>query len=61
MLVLTRKEGEVIDILAPGGQKLSIMLVEVARGKVRLGISADKQFAIYRRELLEPNDREDSE
>lgn len=51
MLVLTRKLGEKIRI----GQDISITVVDVERGKIRLGIEAPREVPIYRQELLMVN------
>jgi carbon storage regulator len=48
MLVLTRKLGEKIFI----GDNICITVVDIDRGKIRLGIEAPRDVAIYRQELL---------
>ena len=50
MLVLSRKLGEKIFI----GDNICITVVDIDRGKIRLGIEAPRDVAIYRQELL-PN------
>ena len=50
MLVLSRKLGEKIFI----GENICITVVDIDRGKIRLGIEAPRDIAIYRQELL-PN------
>jgi carbon storage regulator len=50
MLVLSRKLGEKIYI----GENVCITVVDIDRGKIRLGIEAPRDVAIYRQELL-PN------
>ena len=47
MLVLSRKIGEVITI----GDLISVTVVEVKEGKVRLGIEAPQDMRIYRQEI----------
>lgn len=47
MLVLSRKLGEKIFI----GDTICITVVDIDRGKVRLGIGAPKDLPIYREEL----------
>lgn len=47
MLVLSRKTTEVIHI----GPDISIMVLRIGPGQVRLGISAPKEMEIVRREL----------
>lgn len=48
MLVLSRKLGEKICI----GENIFITVVDVERGKVRLGIDAPRDVPIFRQELL---------
>jgi carbon storage regulator len=48
MLVLTRKLNEKIVI----GEDLVLTVVEIQRGRVRLGFEAPKQISIMRQELL---------
>ena len=48
MLVLSRKLGEKIHI----GDNVTITVVEIDRGKIRLGIEAPRSVPIFRRELL---------
>lgn len=50
MLVLTRKLGE--EIVLPD-QDVSIKVIEVRGGKVRLGIVAPESVAVLRSELLD--------
>lgn len=49
MLVLTRKQDETIII----NEKIKITVVEVEGNKVKLGIDAPPEIAIYREEVLE--------
>lgn len=51
MLVLSRKLGEKICI----GENICITVVDVERGKIRLGIDAPRNVPIYRQELLTNN------
>lgn len=51
MLVLSRKLGEKILI----GENISITVVDIDRGKIRLGIEAPRDVPIYRQELLPLN------
>jgi carbon storage regulator len=53
MLVISRRQSEKTTIVV-GDKKIVIMIVEVDRGKVRLGIQADRDVAIYRDEILPP-------
>ncbi|MFL5241987.1 MAG: carbon storage regulator [Gemmataceae bacterium] len=48
MLVLSRKLGEKIFI----GEKICITVVDIDRGKIRLGIEAPRDVPIFRQELL---------
>ena len=60
MLVLSRREGESIDIdggYAQGG--VTIMVVRIDGDKVRLGITAPKEMSIHRREGKERIEREE--
>lgn len=54
MLVLTRKLGEKIRI-GTGADTVVIMVVDIDRGKIRLGIEAPKDVPIYRDELPPPD------
>lgn len=48
MLVLSRKLGEKIYV----GDSVCITVVDIDRGKIRLGIEAPRDVPIYRQELL---------
>lgn len=48
MLVLTRKIGEAIQI----GDQVTVEVLEVSGGRVRLGITAPSEIGICRSELL---------
>jgi carbon storage regulator len=48
MLVLSRKLGEKIYI----GENICLTVVDIDRGKVRLGIDAPRDVPIFREELL---------
>jgi carbon storage regulator len=48
MLVLSRKLGEKIFI----GENICITIVDIDRGKIRLGIDAPRSVPIFRQELL---------
>ena len=50
MLVLSRKLGEKIFI----GDNICITVVDIDRGKIRLGIEAPREVPVFRQELL-PN------
>jgi carbon storage regulator len=47
MLVLSRKLGEVITI----GDRITVTVIEVKDGKVRLGIDAPQDMRVYRQEI----------
>ena len=49
MLVLSRKVGEKILI----GDKISVTIVRVAQGTVRVGVEAPQEMAIVREEIKE--------
>ena len=57
MLILTRKRGETIKI----GKFITITIVNVDRGTVKIGINAPKVTDILRGELLNENELEKSE
>jgi carbon storage regulator len=48
MLVLSRKLGEKIYI----NENICITVVDIDRGKIRLGIEAPREVPIFRKELL---------
>ncbi len=56
MLVLSRKLGEKIFI----GDNICITVVDIDRGKIRLGIEAPRDVPIYRQELLPLNQQPQS-
>jgi carbon storage regulator len=49
MLVLSRKEGEQISI----GPDVSVTVLGIHKGRVRLGFAAPAEVPIYRNELLQ--------
>lgn len=49
MLVLSRKKNESIII----NDDIVVMVVEIRRDRVRLGIEAPKEVAVHRREVYE--------
>ena len=51
MLVLSRKLGEKIFI----GDNICITVVDIDRGKIRLGIEAPRTVPVFRQELLPIN------
>ena len=48
MLLLTRKKGEAIFI----GKNISVRIMDVSRGQVKIGIQAPKDINVVRDELL---------
>jgi carbon storage regulator len=54
MLVLTRKEGESIKI----GDNITVTVVEIKGGQVRLAIEAPLEIRIFREEIYEKVKRE---
>ena len=57
MLVLSRKLGERIQIETPSGEVIWVSVVDIRRGKVRLGVTAPKDVVVVREELLPENER----
>lgn len=57
MLVLSRKLGEKIYI----GENICITVVDIDRGKIRLGIEAPRDVPIYRQELLPLNNQQQAQ
>jgi len=49
MLVLSRKEGQSLIL----NDNIEVMVVEIAKGQVRLGIRAPKYVLVLRKELTE--------
>jgi carbon storage regulator len=54
MLVLSRKLGEKIYI----SENICITVVDIDRGKIRLGIEAPREVPIFRQELLQNQDKQ---
>jgi carbon storage regulator len=54
MLVLSRKLGEKIYI----SENICITVVDIDRGKIRLGIEAPRDVPIFRQELLQAKGKE---
>ncbi len=59
MLVLSRKLGEKIFV----GENVVITVVDIDRGKVRLGVEAPRDVPVFREELLpgRPKEQTDAE
>ncbi len=57
MLTLTRKVGESIRI----GDEIEIVVKEIRRNQVRIGIVAPREVPIYREELYEEIKKQDDD
>lgn len=57
MLILSRRVGEVIMI----GDNVTVTLLGIKGGQVRLGIDAPKQIAVHREEIYQRVKRESQE
>ncbi len=55
MLCLTRKKDEVITI----GDDIEVMVIEIRGNKVRLGINADRNISVHRKEIYDAIKREE--
>ena len=53
MLVLTRKADEAIILTKPNGEQIDIIVTEVNRNQVRIGVDADDKVEIMSSELLQ--------
>ena len=53
MLVLTRRPGETLIIETPGGEPITVTVLQVKGDQVRIGTDAPDDIAIVREELLE--------
>ena len=51
MLVLTRKIGESIQI----GNQVTVEVLEMRGGRIRLGITAPQEVIVQRSEIIEPD------
>ncbi len=58
MLVLSRTETQEIVVELEGGELVVVTVVEIGRGKVRLGVTAEKNRPVHRREVYEAIKRE---
>lgn len=52
MLALSRKLGEAVVVGLPDGQQIRVVVLDIDRGKIRLGFEAPRELPIYRQELL---------
>ena len=60
MLIVTRRINESI-IIDTGKEKIEIVLKDVKGKNAKIGIHADKQFAIVRKELTRDDDAKEVE
>jgi len=51
MLVLSRKLGEKI-LIGTGANEIVLTVVDIDRGKIRLGIDAPREVPVFREELI---------
>lgn len=61
MLVLKRKEGEVIVLKDKDGTETEFKIIEISEGRVKVGIDAPMDISIYRKEVLEQTKVENQE
>lgn len=57
MLVLSRKHNEEI-VIRKGDIEISVIIVDIRGDKVRLGLNAEADVLIYRREVLDAIERD---
>lgn len=57
MLVLSRKKNEAIII----GNDIKVVVVEIRRDKVRLGIEAPKEVTVHREEVYDAIKKQEAE
>ena len=55
MLVITRKDQQSVIITAPNGDIITIQIINIQPGQVRLGFEAPLHYAIDRKEAVERN------
>lgn len=53
MLVLSRKRGEKVVIVTPGGEEITISVIEIRGDRARMGFDAPKDHAIHRDEVMQ--------
>lgn len=58
MLVLTRRRGEVI-VIERHGVPLKVLIADINRGQVKVGIEAPREVSIVREELLSSGQKSD--
>ena len=52
MLVITRKENEVVVLQLPNGDEIDIMVTKLCSGKVQLGFDLPDDVELVREELF---------
>ena len=52
MLILARKRQEIIQIRTPENHIINLMITDIRKGQVKVGIDAPAYYAILREELL---------
>jgi carbon storage regulator CsrA len=64
MLVLTRKLFEKVYIKTPDGKDIAVTICGISgygkKGKVKIGIDADKEYFIAREEIIDQKSDQDS-
>lgn len=53
MLILTRKDGESIQIHTPDKHVINLTVTQIRKGQVRIGFDAPAYYAIVREELVQ--------
>lgn len=56
MLVLSRKLSEAVVITTPNGERIRFVVVDIDRGKIRVGIEAPRTFPVHREEIQQAID-----
>lgn len=57
MLVLTRHKEEKVVITTAAGERITVMVMGLDRGRVRLGFDASKDVTVHRKEVQDAIDR----
>ena len=60
MLVLTRKEGEMVNVYDSSGRIMEVKVLDIKGGRVKLGFGADPTYDIRRAELDQQQYRAES-
>lgn len=59
MLILTRRSGEAIIATTADGTRITVRVVSINGGQIRIGLDAPKSVHIIREELLGTERRDD--